>query len=185
MKYSGLGARRTSQGGIDMAQNGSNVTRRQFLTYTLTGVGGFMAATMVMPMVNFAVDPVLKKSGSGDKVKVMKLSDITTEPKRVDFKKQTQDAWYDFEETLSAWVFKNDKGEILALSPICKHLGCQVSFGADPTHPEQFYCPCHFGRYTKDGVNVPGTPPTKPLDEYEMQEKDGFLYLGKPVERGA
>ena len=36
------------------------VSRRQFLSYTLTGVGGFMAAGMLMPMVRFAVDPVLK-----------------------------------------------------------------------------------------------------------------------------
>ena len=37
-----------------------NVSRRQFLNYTLTGVGGFMAAGMLMPMVRFAIDPVLK-----------------------------------------------------------------------------------------------------------------------------
>ena len=36
-----------------------NVSRRQFLNYTLTGVGGFMAAGMLMPMVRFAIDPAL------------------------------------------------------------------------------------------------------------------------------
>ncbi|WP_114167477.1 ubiquinol-cytochrome c reductase iron-sulfur subunit [Exiguobacterium sp. TNDT2] len=164
-----------------MAQNGSKVTRRQFLTYTLTGVGGFMAATLISPMVNFAIDPVLKKSDAGDKVKVISLDDITTEPQRVDFKKQTQDAWYEFEETLSAWVFKNESGEIVALSPICTHLGCQVAYGGDPTRPTEFFCPCHFGRYEKDGTNIPGTPPTSPLARYEKEEKDGFLYLGSPV----
>ena len=38
----------------------NRISRRQFLNYTLTGVGGFMAAGMLMPMVRFAVDPVLK-----------------------------------------------------------------------------------------------------------------------------
>ena len=42
------------------------VTRRQFLSYTLTGVGGFMAAGMMMPMLRFAVDPVLKPKAAGD-----------------------------------------------------------------------------------------------------------------------
>ena len=42
----------------------NRVSRRQFLSYTLTGVGGFMAAGMLMPMVRFAIDPVLKHSGS-------------------------------------------------------------------------------------------------------------------------
>ena len=132
-------------------------------------------------MVNFAIDPVLKKSGAGDKVKVISLDDITTEPQRVDFKKQTQDAWYEFEETLSAWVYKTDSGEIVALSPICTHLGCQVAYAGDPTRPTEFFCPCHLGRYEKDGTNIPGTPPTAPLARYEKEEKDGFLYLGSPV----
>ena len=42
------------------------VSRRQFLSYTLTGVGGFMAAGMLMPMVRFAVDPVLRRMQGGD-----------------------------------------------------------------------------------------------------------------------
>ncbi len=42
------------------------VTRRQFLSYTLTGVGGFMAAGMMLPMLRFAVDPVLKAEAGGD-----------------------------------------------------------------------------------------------------------------------
>lgn len=36
------------------------VTRRQFLSYTIMGVGGFMAAASVMPMLRMAVDPVLQ-----------------------------------------------------------------------------------------------------------------------------
>ncbi len=45
-----------------------NVSRRQFLNYTLTGVGGFMAAGMLMPMVRFAIDPVLSADKGGDYV---------------------------------------------------------------------------------------------------------------------
>ena len=37
------------------------VSRRQFLSYTLMGVGGFMASGMLMPMVRFAIDPVLQR----------------------------------------------------------------------------------------------------------------------------
>ena len=43
-----------------------NVSRRQFLNYTLTGVGGFMAAGMLMPMVRFAIDPALAANKGGD-----------------------------------------------------------------------------------------------------------------------
>lgn len=162
-----------------------NVSRRQFLNYTLTGVGGFMAAGILMPMVRFAIDPVLKASASGGFIATsQKISELTAEPIRVDYTFDQIDGWYESQVTNTAWVYKADDGKIVALSPVCKHLGCTVAWNTDKEHPEQFFCPCHNGRYTKNGVNVPGTPPIKPLDVYETQEKDGILYLGllKPHE---
>ncbi|MEN8700768.1 ubiquinol-cytochrome c reductase iron-sulfur subunit [Bacillus infantis] len=160
------------------------VSRRQFLNYTLTGVGGFMAAGMLMPMVRFAVDPILKASETGDFIPTpQKVSEITAEPTRVDFKFEQQDAWYSSEVSNTAWVYKDENGEIVALSPICKHLGCVVDWNKDKANPNHFYCPCHGGLYTKDGTNVPGTPPAAPLDVYPTQEKDGFLLLGKAEPR--
>lgn len=38
----------------------NRVSRRQFLNYTLTGVGGFMAAGMLMPMICFALTQLYK-----------------------------------------------------------------------------------------------------------------------------
>ena len=56
----------------------NRVSRRQFLSYTLTGVGGFMAAGMLMPMVRFAIDPVLQTKAEGDFVLTeKKIADIT------------------------------------------------------------------------------------------------------------
>jgi menaquinol-cytochrome c reductase iron-sulfur subunit len=160
------------------------VSRRQFLNYTLTGVGGFMAAGMLMPMVRFAVDPILQKSEGGDFIPTpQKVSEITAEPTRVDFKFEQQDAWYTSEVSNTAWVYKDENGEIVALSPICKHLGCVVDWNKDKANPDHFYCPCHGGLYTKDGTNVPGTPPAAPLDVYPTKEKDGFLLLGKAEPR--
>ena len=160
------------------------VSRRQFLNYTLTGVGGFMAAGMLMPMVRFAVDPVLKGEDAGDFIATpLKFADITNEPQKVNFSFTQKDAWYESEETGTAWVFKNEEGKIVALSPVCKHLGCVVDWGTDKEHPNQFFCPCHYGRYEKDGTNVKGTPPLAPLDVYPTKEKDGFLYVGKAEPR--
>ena len=44
-----------------MSDKKQQVSRRQFLNYSLTGLGGFMAAGMLTPMLRFAVDPVLQK----------------------------------------------------------------------------------------------------------------------------
>lgn len=162
------------------------ISRRQFLNYTLTGVGGFMAATMIMPMVRFAVDPVLKAASEGDYIPTdKKIADITTEPVRVNFQYNQVDAWYESEVTETAWVYRDENGEIVALSPICTHLGCVVNWEGDPNKSNHFYCPCHDGYYEKDGVNVKNTPPTRPLDIYPYSEKDGYLYLGKAKRREA
>ncbi|MDN4074551.1 MULTISPECIES: ubiquinol-cytochrome c reductase iron-sulfur subunit [Fictibacillus] len=160
-----------------------DISRRQFLNYTLTGVGGFMAAGMLMPMVRFAIDPILEKGADQDMVAVTEVSKIGKEPKRFNFKIKQKDGWYESEVTQSAWVYKNGKGELIALSPVCKHLGCTIDWNTDPSHPNQFYCPCHGGRYEKDGTNIKGTPPLAPLDEYDSKVKDGKLYLGKAKPR--
>lgn len=157
----------------------NRVSRRQFLSYSIMGVGGFMASGMLMPMVRFAVDPVLQAGGEGDFSETsQKVADLTETPVRVDFTvKDRQDGWYEFDESRSAWVYK-DGDKIVAFSPVCKHLGCTVNWGGDKDHPDQFFCPCHDGRYHKNGENVKGTPPIGPLDQYEVMEKDGFVYLG-------
>ncbi|MED4941440.1 ubiquinol-cytochrome c reductase iron-sulfur subunit [Heyndrickxia coagulans] len=157
------------------------VSRRQFLNYTLMGVGGFMAAGALMPMLRFAVDPVLEAEAAGNfHPTKLKVSDIKSEPVRVDFKYEQTDGWYKSDVTQTAWVYKDSKGDIVALSPVCKHLGCTVNWNTNKAHPNQFFCPCHGGRYEKNGKNVPGTPPSAPLDAYPVKTKGGYLYLGKP-----
>ena len=159
----------------------NRVTRRQFLTYTITGVGGFMAAGMLMPMVRFAIDPILQTKEEGDFVQTsQKAAEITEVPVKVDFSYEQTDGWYKSEVSDAAWVYK-EGDQIIAISPVCKHLGCTVNWAGDSAHPDQFFCACHAGRYEKTGKNVKGTPPLGPLDQYEVEEKDGFLMLGKKI----
>ncbi|MFC2948320.1 QcrA and Rieske domain-containing protein [Virgibacillus sediminis] len=167
-----------------MSEKKQQVSRRQFLNYTLTGLGGFMAAGLMMPMVRMAVDPVLQESSAGDMANVgISVDELTTEPQRVDWTVEQVDGWYTSEVSRSAWVFIDENDEIQAFSPICKHLGCVVSWEGSEEYPNEFFCPCHNGRYYKDGTNVPGTPPLAPLDVYEMKVENGMLFLGEPVPR--
>ncbi|MFC4557376.1 ubiquinol-cytochrome c reductase iron-sulfur subunit [Virgibacillus kekensis] len=168
-----------------MSEEKQQVSRRQFLNYTLTGVGGFMAAGMLVPMLRMAVDPVLQESSAGELANVgLAVEEITNEPQRVDWKIKQVDGWYESEVGKSAWVYKNDNGDIVALSPICKHLGCVVSWEGSEQYPDKFYCPCHGGLYYKSGVNVPNTPPLAPLDVYEHKVKNGMLFLGDAHPQG-
>jgi menaquinol-cytochrome c reductase iron-sulfur subunit len=79
---------------------------------------------------------------------------------------------------MQAWVARDESGIIYALSPVCKHLGCLVSWGSKE-HPDQFHCPCHGARYAKNGKQIVVAP--KPLDEYEVKVKNGWVYLGSLI----
>ena len=74
-----------------------------------------------------------------------------------------------------------DRGIRVAVDTGDVTLGCTVNWGGDTAHPDQFFCPCHQGRYTQNGGNIAGTPPLGPLDEFEVSEKDGFLMIGNTV----
>lgn len=151
------------------------MTRRQFLSYTLGGAGAFMAGGAILPMIRFAVDPLLQPKQEGAFVKVIEESKVTNEPQQVDFKVHQVDGWYESDPKLQAWVRKQEDGTILALSPVCKHLGCLVSFGGEEA-PDLYHCPCHGARYNKTGKNLKVAP--KPLDEYEVKTENGWVYLG-------
>ncbi|GGA61381.1 QcrA and Rieske domain-containing protein [Ornithinibacillus halotolerans] len=168
-----------------MSEEKQQVSRRQFLNYSLMGVGGFMAAGLLVSPIRMAIDPVLKKTSSaGEFVNVgLAVEDITTTPQRVDWQIDQVDGWYESKPGRSAWVYKNEKGDIVALSPVCTHLGCVVSWEGSDKHQNEFFCPCHDGRYTKDGVNIPGTPPLAPLSVYEHKVENGMLFLGKEISR--
>lgn len=60
------------------------------------------------------------------------------------------------------FVQRTDAG-FLALSAVCTHAGCTVSFnGAD-----RFNCPCHGSSFAVDGAVVNG-PAARPLDEFAV-----------------
>ncbi|MFJ4205080.1 FAD-dependent oxidoreductase [Streptomyces sviceus] len=61
-------------------------------------------------------------------------------------------------------VYRDDDGNLHAVSPRCTHLGCLVSFnGAE----DAWECPCHGSRFATDGKVIQG-PATKPLEQRDI-----------------
>lgn len=57
-------------------------------------------------------------------------------------------------------AFRDDDGTLHAVSPVCRHLGCLVTFN---TAERTWDCPCHGSRYTVDGEVIQG-PATQDLE---------------------
>lgn len=50
-------------------------------------------------------------------------------------------------------AYRHEDGTITAVSPVCRHVGCLVSFN---TAERSWDCPCHGSRYTLDGKVIQG-----------------------------
>jgi menaquinol-cytochrome c reductase iron-sulfur subunit len=166
-----------SHGSENMPVAKREMSRRQFLSYTLGGTGGFLAAGMLVPMVRFAVDPVLQPKKEADWVKVVEESKVTDSPQAFKFQIHQVDGWYESDPEIEAFIAKDKSGNIFALNPTCKHLGCTVGWNNSADYKDQFYCPCHGAHYTKEGKQLAVS--TAPLDEYKVKIENGFVYLGQ------
>ena len=60
-------------------------------------------------------------------------------------------------ETVAAW--RSPEGELMAVSPVCTHLGCKVHWNSVET---SWDCPCHGSRFRPDGTVIEG-PALTPL----------------------
>ncbi|MEU3644377.1 Rieske 2Fe-2S domain-containing protein [Lentzea sp. NPDC034063] len=60
-------------------------------------------------------------------------------------------------------VYRDDDGELHAVSMRCTHLGCLVRFNAAE---RSWDCPCHGSRFDVDGEVLEG-PATRPLPRKE------------------
>jgi Rieske Fe-S protein len=58
-------------------------------------------------------------------------------------------------------AFRDEDGTVHALSPVCTHLRCIVSFD---DQERQWACPCHGSRFGLDGEVLRG-PAKRPLEE--------------------
>lgn len=66
---------------------------------------------------------------------------------------------------------------IKAFSLICTHLGCTIRWQEGD---QEFYCPCHDGRFDRFG-EVLGGPPPVPLEEFPVRVEDEKVIVGEVV----
>lgn len=137
--------------------------RRRFLTLALGVVQGLVALILGIPAVAYIVSPV--RGGRREEwVLLGSISGLTERPQRLEFQYEDAGGYTIRSVRKAAYAFLAD-GEPVVLSPVCTHMGCNVSWRDDGT---EFRCPCHGGRFDLAGSVTDGPPP-RPLRRYETR----------------
>lgn len=80
----------------------------------------------------------------------------------------------DEERNFKVFIIRTNQDSIIALSPICSHLGCFVYFDKNSN---EFICPCHGGRYDPEGKVLAG-PPKEPLQKLPIKIENKRVFVG-------
>lgn len=150
-------------------------TRRSFLG-ALLGLGSvFVSGLLSVPLVRFALFPLLRRTTELKNSPVGALSEFSalTEPAIRTIQIEQVDGWRKATFEKAVYITKGIKGELLVLSSVCPHLGCTVPWN---TEKNQFICPCHSAVFASNGTRISG-PSLRGMDTLETSVQDGQLLV--------
>jgi menaquinol-cytochrome c reductase iron-sulfur subunit len=149
--------------------------RRSFLG-ALLGVGSiFVGALLSVPLIRFALFPLLRRTTELKSSPVGALSEFSslTEPAMRTIQIEQVDGWRKAISEKAVYITKDKQGKLRILSSICPHLGCTVPWNQERG---EFVCPCHGATFTPDGSRISG-PSQRDMDTLETSVHDGQLLV--------
>jgi menaquinol-cytochrome c reductase iron-sulfur subunit len=149
--------------------------RRSFLGALLALGSVCVGGLLSVPLIRFALFPLLRRTTELESSPVGPLSDFSTlsEPLVRSIQVQQVDGWRKAVSEKTVYVTKDSHGQLCVLSSICPHLGCTVPWISDK---KEFVCPCHGGTFSPDGSRISG-PPLRGMDSLETVSQDGQLLV--------
>jgi menaquinol-cytochrome c reductase iron-sulfur subunit len=149
-------------------------SRRDFLGLLTFGLGGLISLAIGIPAISYIISPARRRIEETNFIPLGAADRVTAgEPTLFRTKITRKSGWITEETELSFYVLTDNNREFSALSNICTHLGCRVRWVPDE---QKFFCPCHNGVFDKNGAVVSGPPP-RPLNQYEVKEENGQLFV--------
>lgn len=149
--------------------------RRSFLGALLALGSVCVGGLLSVPLVRFALFPILRRTTEVEPSAVGPLSDFSTlsEPLARTIQTEQVDGWRKSVSEKTVYVTKDSQGRLSVLSSVCPHLGCTVPWVSDKN---EFVCPCHGGTFAPDGSRVSG-PPLRGMDSLETVVQDDQLLV--------
>jgi len=159
-------------------------TRRSFFGVLVGSISAVVGALMAVPLVRFALDPVLRGGGGADWYPLGSHQELAAataaEPVRAEVSFRRVDGWRATTVKQTVWVTRGAKGGLVVLSGTCPHLGCVAIWHGDRG---RFVCPCHNGNFDRHGALVSGPPP-RGLDPLPIKVEGGKLLVKYQYFRG-
>jgi menaquinol-cytochrome c reductase iron-sulfur subunit len=165
-----------SEGVTQNSTNGDSVqNRRSFLGALLTLGSIFVSALLSVPLIRFAIFPLIRRTTDLKPSPVGPLSEFSalTEPAMRTIQIEQIDGWRKTVSEKVVYITKDQRNQISVLTSICPHLGCTVPWNQEK---KQFVCPCHGGTFSADGSRVSG-PSQRGIDTLETSVQDGQLLV--------
>jgi len=156
-----------------IARDEQLVTRRSFLGVLLGFGTVVMGAALSIPLIRFALHPLLTKTteiGWSDVGKIDEFASLTAPAKRL-IRVEQRDAWRKIISEKTVYVLPRKDGVVRILSPICPHLGCSIPWNEAK---QEFICPCHIAVFAMDGAKISGPAP-RSMDDLDSKVENGIL----------
>jgi len=157
----------------DHASTGEQTSRRSFLGGILALGTSTVGAILAIPLARLVLDPLWRTTSEvlwSDAGPARDFAAITA-PVKVQITIEQRDGWRKVLSEKAVYVLKDAGGKTRVLSAVCPHLGCSIAWNDEKG---QFICPCHNGRFARDGTLVSGPPP-RGMDELDSNVQDGRL----------
>jgi menaquinol-cytochrome c reductase iron-sulfur subunit len=149
------------------------LSRRSFLGVLLGFGTAVMGAALAVPLIRFALHPLLAKTTDiawSDVGPIDEFATLSAPVKRI-VKVEQRDAWRKIVSEKPVYVLPGTNNNFRVLSPICPHLGCSIPWNEGK---QQFICPCHVAVFNKDGARISGPAP-RSMDDLEAKVENGTL----------
>lgn len=165
---------REANAGPDVPRSGLSAPSRRSFLGVLLGLGSvFVGALLSVPLVRFALFPLIRRTTELKSSPVGDLSEFSslTDPVLKTIQIEQLDGWRKTVSEKAVYVTKDGQGNLKVLTSICPHLGCTVPWNKQKS---RFVCPCHGGTFSADGTRVSG-PSLRGMDTLETTVEDGQL----------
>lgn len=160
------------------SSNRNALSRRDFITATIAGIGGLIGALIGIPSLVYLLSPALQAQAEDDALisfGPLEYYSIGI-PTRFEVTRTKVNGWERTATNYGLYVVRKSDREVRVFSDVCTHLGCRVSWHPDIEH---YVSPCHDGHFDIMGKNISGPPP-RPLDECATKIEDGNLFVALP-----